>query len=252
MRPLIRIPHDYHDARVLLDVWWVDAWKGEPHGKEGQTIEWRTIDALESGAFPAANRSIITAVQLPAIYLITPEPATRPDQGLSWLEDRLRESQVGLVQLRSKRLSDTDYHHLTDRVAKLCANYGAKLLVNAAPNLARQTQASGVHLDARRLRDCSERPLDARHLVGASCHDAEELEHACRIGVDFAVLSPVAKTRSHPQASPLGWKVFHELVETANIPVYALGGMRLNDTDTAWGNGAQGIATISGLDDNYY
>ena len=247
-RPLIRIPHDYDDARVLLDVWWVDAWKGKPHGKEGQTIEWRAIDALESGAFPAANRSIITAVQLPAIYLITPEPATRSDRGLSWLEDRLRESQVGLVQLRSKRLGDTDYHHLTNQVAELCANYGAKLLVNAAPKLALETPATGVHLDARRLRDCSERPLDARHLVAASCHDAEELAHACRIGVDFAVLSPVAKTRSHPKASPLGWKVFHELVETANIPVYALGGMQLNDTDTAWDNGAQGIATISGLD----
>lgn len=246
-RPLIRIPHDYDDARVLLDVWWVDSWKGEPHGKEGQTVEWCSIDTLESGAFPAANRAIITAVQLPAIYLITPEPSTMPDQGLGWLEDRLRQGRVGLVQLRSKRLAERDYHRLTNQVARLCADYGAKVLVNTDPGLALQTQASGVHLTARRLRDCSKRPLDPEHLVGASCHNGEELAHACRIGVDFAVLSPVAKTRSHPHATPMGWEVFRELVETATMPVYALGGMQLNDIDTAWEHGAQGIATISGL-----
>ncbi len=247
-RVLIRIPHDYDDAKVLLDVWWVDAWKGEPRGKEGQPVEWRRIEALDPREFPAANRSIITAVQLPGVYLITPEPAGTPQLGLRLLQARLREGWVGLVQLRSKQLDEEAYRRLTNQVAALCATYGAKVLVNAEPRLALETQASGVHLTASRLRDCSQRPLDARHLVAASCHDAEELRHACRIGVDFAVLSPVAHTRSHPHASPLGWEVFRDLVETANIPVYALGGMRLNDVETAQEHGAQGIATISGLD----
>ena len=247
-RRLIRVPHDYDDAKVLLDVWWVNTWKGVPQGKEGQFVEWRPIKQLRPADFPAANRSIITAVQLPALYLITPEPATTPYLGLRLLQDRLREGRVSLVQLRSKRLEEPAYRMLIRQVAAMCVTYGAKVLVNADPKLAVETEAMGVHLTSQRLMRCAERPLDKNHLVAASCHCPEQLGHASRIGVDFAVLSPVAETTSHPDVSPLGWAAFRELVEMTDIPVYALGGMRLNDIDTAWEHGGQGIATISGLD----
>jgi 8-oxo-dGTP diphosphatase len=39
-RPLIRIPHHYPGKSVLLDVWEVTGWLGEPHGREGQPIRW--------------------------------------------------------------------------------------------------------------------------------------------------------------------------------------------------------------------
>ena len=35
-RPLIQVRHDYPDKQVLLDVWEVSAFTGEPHGAEGQ------------------------------------------------------------------------------------------------------------------------------------------------------------------------------------------------------------------------
>ena len=152
------------------------------------------------------------------------------------------------MQLRSKRLDEPAYRRLIRQVAALCVTYGAKVLVNAEPRVAFETEAMGVHLTSERLMSCSQRPLNEHHLVAASCHGAEELHHACRIGVDFAVLSPVAETASHPNASPLGWNAFRDLVETVNIPVYALGGMRLNDMTAAWEHGGQGIATITGLD----
>ena len=249
LRPLIRVRHDYDDAKVLLDVWQVDIWDGTPQGREGQAIEWRRLAALDPADFPAANHPIITAVKLPALYFITPEPAQTPYSGLRSLQDRLRESQVRLVQLRSKQLDELAYRRLIRQVASMCVTYGAKVLVNADPRLVEDTEAMGVHLTAERLMRCNQRPLDRNHLVAASCHNAAELLHAGEIEVDFAVLSPVAKTSSHEHASLLGWVAFNKLIERVNFPVYALGGMRLDDLATAWDNGAQGIATISGLDD---
>eukprot|EP01137_Pigoraptor_chileana_P016793 Opistho-2@73895 len=35
-RPLIKVRHDYPDKQVLLDVWEVSSFSGEPHGAEGQ------------------------------------------------------------------------------------------------------------------------------------------------------------------------------------------------------------------------
>src|SRR6185295_609880 len=39
-RELIAVQHDYSDKAVLLDVWWVDNFRGEPHGREGQPWQW--------------------------------------------------------------------------------------------------------------------------------------------------------------------------------------------------------------------
>ncbi len=60
--PLIEIEHDYGDREVLLDVWRVTAFRGEPHGREGQSWRWVARGDLESLEFPAANIAIIEAL----------------------------------------------------------------------------------------------------------------------------------------------------------------------------------------------
>ena len=42
-RPLIKVQHDYPDKQVLLDVWEVSAFSGEPHGVEGQPLAWLSL-----------------------------------------------------------------------------------------------------------------------------------------------------------------------------------------------------------------
>jgi len=79
-------------------------------------------------------------------------------------------------------------------------------------------------------------------LCAASCHDAGELARAAQIGVDFVVLGPVKPTPSHPQARPLEWQRFAQLVKGTPIPVYALGGLDQADLETAIASGAHGIA----------
>ena len=70
---------------------------------------------------------------------------------------------------------------------------------------------------------------------------------ASRLRVDFVVLSPVLMTRSHAQARPLGWQAFRDLTARTNLPVYALGGMRLEHMRQARDAGAQGLAMMSGI-----
>ncbi len=243
IRRLIRVPYDYDDRPVLLDVWRVDAWHGEPHGAERQVVTWARIDSLDADDFPPANAPIITALQLPPTYMITPEPSGAPELGLNLLAANLRHG-VRLVQLRSKRLQRSALQDWAREAAALCASSGARVLVNGEPDLVEHTKADGVHLSSERLMSASRRPLCGPRLVSASCHDSRELNHACRIGADFAVLSPVRATPSHPDAVVLGWERFQSLVWNVPIPVYALGGMRLDDLSDAWRHGAQGIAAI--------
>ena len=245
-RPLIQIPHDYPDRRVWLDVWWVEAWNGEPRGLEGQPIRWVKIEDLDVRFLPAADAPVITAIRLPSVYLISPEPGLDHERFLHSLAGCLQ-SGIRLVQLRAKQLDGSRYRELARRTLELCKSYHATLLLNAEPSLTMALGADGVHLSSERLLTVRKRPLGQECWVGASCHSPQELAHACCIDVDFAVLSPVSRTASHPTASPLGWARFQALVAAATIPVYALGGMGIADLRTAWGCGAQGIAASSAI-----
>jgi 8-oxo-dGTP diphosphatase len=62
--PLIEIRHDYSDKSVLLDVWLIENYSGTSIGREGQSIEWRALSALNARDFPEANAPIIQALLL--------------------------------------------------------------------------------------------------------------------------------------------------------------------------------------------
>ncbi len=244
--PLISIPHDYPDKSIMLDVWRVDCFSGEPHGREGQPLEWVAIDALQQREFPRANLPVITAMQLPSYYLITPDPAKEGGQFLERLAASLQAG-VRLVQLRAKSLPLDDYCVLASEVKALCHRFGATLLLNGSADRVVEVGAEGLHLSGSELLSLSRRPLGQDLMLSASCHNAPELKHACEVGVDFVVLSPVMPTNTHPGAKTLGWQPFEQLIQAVSVPVYALGGMTLEDLSTAQWAGAQGVAAIGAL-----
>ncbi len=240
--PLIRIHHAYDDRQVCLDFFRVVAYQGEPRGMEGQPLQWRDPGQLRAENFPAADRPVITALQLPEHYLITGPDARDAAGFLSRLEASLLAGQR-LVQLRAHSLDDQAYAALLDGALTLCRGFGARLLVNRPGGCADWAgRADGVHLTARELLTTQSRP--SKGLAGASCHSPGELARAVGLGLDYALLSPVLPTTSHPEAEALGWDRFAEWVEPVNLPVYALGGMHSELIARAKAAGAQGIAAI--------
>ncbi len=246
-RPLIRITHTYPEKEILLEVWHVEQWQGQAGGREGQRLQWCQPNKLKNNPFPPANGPIITAVQLPSLYLITPDPISFQDRNFFYhLETSLNKG-LSLIQLRAKNLSKRDYCYCAEKALMLCEPYGARLLVNHSPEIALSVGAQGVHLNSQRLTVYTQRPLTCEYWVAASCHSLAEIQHAQLIGADFIVLSPVCTTYSHPDSWPLGWFKFFQLTEQAKCPVFALGGMQVEDVSKAWAHGAQGIAAIRGL-----
>ena len=246
-QPLIRFRYDYPDKSVLLDVWRVDGFSGKAYGEEGQATAWVSPDDFDNYDFPLANRPIITAARLPDRYMVTPEPdPAQLDDYLLKLEKALQ-SGVRLVQYRAKKLSTLQWHSHATAVIRLCENYAAKCVVNTEIELALAVSAHGVHLNSQRLFDFQHRPIAKELLLVASCHNQADLQQAQLIDVDFVVLSPVKATASHPEATPLGWQKFSDMVNDISIPVYGLGGMHVGDIDDARQAGGQGIAAIRSL-----
>jgi 8-oxo-dGTP diphosphatase len=242
-QPLIKIRHDYTDKSVLLDVWRVSSFEGVPQGMEGQPIKWVPLSQLNAQNFPAANNAIIYTLQQPDRMLITGSFSDEQD-----FTSRLTAaliSDIRLVQLRYKPYCPADkYVRIANLAKSLCDMHGATLLFNNDIRLA-QTLNAGVHLGSQAMLQYSARPVSEHQLLSVACHNQAELKHAEQISADIILLSPVKPTSSHPGVPGLGWNLFSDLVAQINTPVYALGGMKIEDIATARAHGAQGIAAIS-------
>ena len=238
--PLIKINHQYSDLAVCLNVWLVDEFSGEVKACEGQPIQWVNIDSLQSYNFPAANLPIISAASLPRTYaILNGNKLENLQQDLS----KILTNGIKLIQLRAKSSSVSDLKKFLNFAKPLCETNQAILLINSDVVSASQFAIDGLHLTSTHLSTLIKKPDDLRW-VSASCHTLQDLQLAEQHQLDFAILGPVLPTQTHPDATPLGWKKFAQMVDQVNIPVYALGGLKLKDLETAYSFGGQGIAGI--------
>lgn len=245
--PLIAVPQAYPDKRIVLDVYRVGSFTGKAQGLEKQALAWAPPDKLATYPMPPADRPVVAALTQASLYLVTPEPepGADPDVFLRQIDAALAAG-VTRVQLRVRSLDAASLRALAIAVKQRCDRQGAQMLINGEVALALELNC-GLHLPAAQLRTLTARPLPAGQPVAASCHDAEELRLAQALDLDFAVVGPVAKTATHPEQSPLGWRAFSGLREGASLPLYAIGGLGPADLATARRHGAQGIAAIRGL-----
>jgi thiamine-phosphate pyrophosphorylase len=156
---------------------------------------------------------------------------------------------VRAVQLREKGLSGKELFHLAKRLRAITADFGAILIVNDRADVAKAVGADGVHLgvnsipprDARRL-------LGPDALIGCSTHNIGELRAAEEGGADFVTFGPVYGTPSKAAyGPPLGIDALADACMKSRIPVFAIGGVGVNNARETAKAGSFGIALISGI-----
>jgi mutator protein MutT len=64
-RPLIRVRHAYPTREVLLDMWVVTRYQGEPRGLDGQALRWCVQEDLPAANLLPADKPIVAALRLP-------------------------------------------------------------------------------------------------------------------------------------------------------------------------------------------
>ncbi len=154
---------------------------------------------------------------------------------------------VDAILVREKELTSARLLALASRLRNLTRKYRARLIIHTQADIAHAVEADGVHVASN---DISTIPAMCHWLnnpnmsISASCHNAMELLQAQQAGANFAMLSPVFPTQSHPGTPGMGLEAFRTLAGQADIPVIALGGITTeNYQQLASGN----IAVISAI-----
>lgn len=238
----------YPHATVRLNFFRVFDWQGEPHPREGQILSWQRPDAVEITPLLPANFPILKALTLPDVLGISHAETLGVDTFLARLDVALHNG-LRLIQLRDKSLPEAARLHLARETVRRAHAHGARVVINGSADLALAANADGVHLDSTAASQLSNRPDWAQSesfLIGVSCHTAQELAHAATLEADYALLSPVLPTLTHPGATTLGWDAFAALAAASPIPVYGLGGLARDDVALAQSHGAHGVGLLRG------
>ena len=240
--PWIVREHVYEHAHVRLHFFRVTQWRGELRDHVHTALVWQDPQTPTATPMLPANGPLFAALKLPALYGTTHAWQIGVDAQLDALDAAL-ERGLKLVQLRENALPEMQRESFVSAAVARCQQHGAQVLVNGDAQLARAIGADGIHLPAQQLMRLNQRPPFP--LVAASCHERRELEHAARLGLDFAVLGPIKATATHPGDAGIGWENFSRLAQGLPIPIYAIGGLSATtDMRTALAAGAQGIAAI--------
>ncbi len=166
---------------------------------------------------------------------------------------------VGLVQIREQVIgaqagpfaaaTDEELAVIFERLLPVCAEHGAKLLINGRPDLALQCKLDGVHLNAYAPDSAQCRELlgpDA--IIGYSVHGLEEAQALNPDHVDYLLCSPVFQPMSKSSPRPvIGLEGLKVVVQGVSIPVFALGGITPQNTALCREAGAKGVASVSAV-----
>ncbi|HEY1372573.1 MAG TPA: thiamine phosphate synthase [Candidatus Binatia bacterium] len=182
------------------------------------------------------------------LYVVTDRTQTGGRDLVEVVEQALTGG-VNAVQLREKDLGGAELFQLAGTLKEACARHRARLFINDRVDVAIAVDADGVQLGGAAIPVGAARALlGEEKFIGASIHTLEEARDAERAGADFLLFGPVYFTPSKAAyGAPQGLKRLKEVVEKISIPVYAIGGVFVDNVESIRQTGARGAALISAI-----
>lgn len=157
------------------------------------------------------------------------------------------------IQLRFKNQTAKNTFALAEAVKFLCEEYLANFIVNDNLYLAQQIAADGVHLGLTDMNIAEARAiLGNTKIIGGTANTFQDIENHVKNGCDYIGLGPLRFTSTKEKLSPiLGLSGYYTILQKMKdhkikTPVYAIGGITLNDINPLMETGVHGIA-VSGM-----
>ena len=162
---------------------------------------------------------------------------------------------VEIVQLRAKEASDLQIEGFAQRVAPILADAGVPLIINDHPELVPAVGAQGAHVGQDDLGVEEARWRAGRSLegelppawIGKSTHSVEQAVRAEQEGADYIGFGPLFATPTKPGRPAIGMEEIRRVHELVKIPIFCIGGIKLENLENVLAAGAQRVVIVSGI-----
>ena len=162
---------------------------------------------------------------------------------------------VDILQLRAKNYSAEQIQEIAERIILLTEPAGVPLIINDFPELVPAVGAQGAHVgqDDRAVADArwragralaGEVPLP---LIGKSTHSVAQAVAAEEEGADYIGFGPLHATPTKPGRPAIGLEDIRRVHELVKIPIFCIGGIKLENLSSVLAAGACRVVIVSGI-----
>ena len=162
--------------------------------------------------------------------------------------DAMIEGGVDLIQLRGKERPIEELVDLAATLHELTARSSTPLIVNDHAEIAVRVPVQGVHVgqDDDAVADVRQR-VDREILVGKSTHSLDQALAGQREGADYLGFGPIFATPTKPDYQPIGLKEIEGVHRDVVLPIFCIGGIKIDNLKRVITAGARRVAIVSGL-----
>jgi thiamine-phosphate pyrophosphorylase len=162
---------------------------------------------------------------------------------------------VDLLQLRAKGADEADVESMANRLVRLTESAGVPLIVNDFPQLVPSVGAQGAHVGQDDFTVADARWRAGRSLagevpppiIGKSTHSFAQAVTAAEEGADYIGFGPLFPTPTKAGRPAIGLDEIRRVHEAVQIPVFCIGGIKLENLETVIAAGARRVGIVSGL-----
>ena len=155
---------------------------------------------------------------------------------------------VDLIQLRAKGRPSGEVATIATALHEITRRRGVPLVINDHSEIARSVQAEGVHLGQDDLPIAEAREIAGPNcLVGKSTHSVDQAIRAFYEGVDYIGFGPISATPTKPDYAPVGLEEIRKVHDAVRIPIFCIGGIKLDNLAEVIEAGARRVVIVSGL-----
>jgi len=175
-----------------------------------------------------------------------------PGQDLRKVLATMLDAGITAFQFRDKgdsELTDEQRLALGSDLRVQCHEANVPFIVDDDVDLALLLNADGIHVGQsdQKIQSVIQTVADRDMFVGLSCNTAEQVAAANKLrGIDYIGSGPIYPTVSKDDADPaMGIAGLQALVEQANVPIVAIGGVTVASLPAIAKTGAAGVAVIT-------
>jgi thiamine-phosphate pyrophosphorylase len=155
---------------------------------------------------------------------------------------------VDLIQLRAKAQPAAQIATLAVDLHRITSARNIPLIINDHSEIARIVPAEGVHVGQDDLPIAEAREIAGPNcVVGKSTHNVDQAIRAFYEGADYIGFGPIFATPTKPDYEPVGLEEIRKVHEAVRIPIFCIGGIKLDNLPEVIAAGARRVVIVSGL-----
>ena len=167
---------------------------------------------------------------------------------IAGVAEQMIDGGVDLIQLRAKARPSREIATMATTLHNIAMRRGVPVVINDHPEIARVVGAEGVHLGQDDLPIAEAREIAGPDcLVGKSTHSVDQAICAFYEGADYIGFGPIFATPTKPDYAPIGLEEIRNVHDAVRIPIFCIGGIKLDNLPEVIAVGARRVVIVSGL-----